>query len=52
MKHLNKYWWLLLIGLGATFWWLFPLVAASIVIGWLLREQADPYIKLWKNTVP
>ena len=46
---LNKYFWLLLAGLAITFWWLAPLVIAGIVIGWVLREQAAPFINLWKQ---
>ena len=47
---LNRYWFLLLLGLCSAFWWLFPLVVVCIIIGWLLHDQAEPYINAFKHT--
>jgi len=51
MKAISKYWWILLVGLCATFWWLFPLALSCVIIGWLLRDKAEPFIKALKEVI-
>jgi len=49
MNHLGKYAIIILAGIFLTFVWMLPVVAGGVVVGWLLRGKAEPYINLFKE---
>ncbi len=49
MNHPGSWAVIALAGIFATFVWLIPVLAAGIVIGWLIRGKVEPLLKILKE---
>jgi hypothetical protein len=51
MSSPSKYAIIILAGIFITFIWMLPVVAGGMLVGWLARGKAEPYLRLFKEVM-